>query len=176
MVSKYLQGFSSCHSNETMYVSGLTGYDSLWRTFTQASDGRWRTCCTMFTSTPFKPILSLRLAGCSSHTSTLIPPTLQRSWKGSYITCTLMALPLPWALSGRMFGVAPSPPPPQVPLPAILPTLHPLSPKHQFIKVIHVEVAKEYEGIAADLVHKALHNTTFRHTTNLMMLVPIYSA
>jgi len=33
--------------------------------------------------------------------------------------------------------------------------------KHQFIKAIHVEVAKEYEDIAADLVHKALHSMAF---------------
>jgi len=49
-------------------------------------------------------------------------------------------------------------------------------PKHQFIKAVHVEVAKEYEGIAAVLVCKALHSTAFRCTTNLMMkLVPLYS-
>ena len=42
-------------------------------------------------------------------------------------------------------------------------------PKCQFIKAVHVEVAKEYEDMAADLVCKALHSTAFWHTTNLMM-------
>jgi len=49
-------------------------------------------------------------------------------------------------------------------------------PKHQFIKAVHIEVAKEYKDMAADLVHKALHCTAFHHTFNLMMkLVPLYS-
>jgi len=48
--------------------------------------------------------------------------------------------------------------------------------KHQFIKAVHVEVAKEHEDIAANLVHKALHSKAFWHTTSLMMkLVPLYS-
>jgi len=39
-----------------------------------------------------------------------------------------------------------------------------------------VEIAKEHEGIAINLIHKALHSTTFRHTTNLTMkLVPLFS-
>jgi len=39
-----------------------------------------------------------------------------------------------------------------------------------------VEVANKHEGIAVNLIHKTLHSTTFRHTTNLMMkLVPLFS-
>jgi len=44
------------------------------------------------------------------------------------------------------------------------------------MRAVHVEVANKHEGIAVNLIHKTLHSTTFRHTTNLMMkLVPLFS-
>jgi len=39
-----------------------------------------------------------------------------------------------------------------------------------------MEVTKEHEGIATNLIDKALCSTAFRHTTNLMMkLAPLFS-
>jgi len=47
-------------------------------------------------------------------------------------------------------------------------------PKCQIVKEVHIEAAKEFEGIAANLLHNALQCTAFWHTTNLMIkLVPI---
>jgi len=49
-------------------------------------------------------------------------------------------------------------------------------PKCQIVKAIHVEVAKEHEGIVVNLIYKALCSTAFRCMTNFMMkLVPIFS-
>ncbi len=60
-----------------------------------------------------------------------------------------------------------------VPLPLMPPSAQ---PKCQIMKAVHVEVAKEHEGIAVNLIHKALQSTAFRFTTNLMMkLVPLFS-
>jgi len=48
-------------------------------------------------------------------------------------------------------------------------------PKCQIAKAVHMEVKKEHEGIAVNLIHKALHSTAFRHTMNLMTkLVPLF--
>jgi len=48
--------------------------------------------------------------------------------------------------------------------------------KCQFIKAVHMEVAKEYKDMAVNLLHKALHSMAFWSTTNIMMkLVPLYS-
>jgi len=110
--------------------------------------------------------------------ATSIPVSLisLNSWKGSCAVCTSMDLPFSLDSSGRIFGMAPraSSPSPSSQLYGQL--CESPQPKYQFIKVVHVEVAKEHEGIAADLVCKTLHSTTFRCTTNLMMkLVPLYS-
>jgi len=44
-------------------------------------------------------------------------------------------------------------------------------PKCQIVKAIHVEVTKEFEDIATNLLHKALRSTAFWHATNLIIKV-----
>ncbi len=121
----------------------------------------WRICCTRFIPTPFKLSLSPQLAGCFSCTNIVISPTLPSFWKGSCIVCTLTAQPL--ALSGRIFGMVPRTPSP-CPLPALqptLPTLPPLPPTQMPIdQGCPCGVAKEYDGIAANFMCKALQITT----------------
>jgi len=48
-------------------------------------------------------------------------------------------------------------------------------PKHQIVKTVHIEVAKEFEDIAPNLLHKALQSTAFWCTTNLMIKLRPYS-
>jgi len=130
-----------------------------------------------FIPIPSKHPLSPQLAGCSSCMSTPIFPFSLSSWKGSCITCFLMDLPLPQVSSGRTYGMAPRIPGPWPPPNPIANSTTPLpQPKCQFIKAVHVEVAKEYKGIAADLVCKLSTALPSTCTTNLMMkLVPLYS-
>jgi len=48
-------------------------------------------------------------------------------------------------------------------------------PKHQIVKAVHIEVAKDFEDITPNLLHKALQSTSFwTCTTNLMIkLLPL---
>jgi len=138
---------------------------------------KWRTCHTKSTTAPSRLLLSQQLDGCSTLMNTLIFCTSLRFWRVSCIVSTWMALPSPLASSSRIYGMGIKPLGPSFPPSAPLPLQPPSAlSKHQFVKAVHVEVAKEHEGIVVNLIPKALHSMAFCCTTSLMKkLVPIFS-
>ncbi len=170
-VNKYFQGFSSRKVMETMYVSVLIGFDSppedFYPLLCKEMDNLSHKIYTWSIQAPFLAtigwvfqshehtdlvFLSEILEGLLGH---LIPngPTIALGFKWKNIwDCTKNPQPLSFSPNPAAGSANPN-----------------SQSKHQFIKVIHVEVAKKHKDIAADLVCKALHSKAFQHTTNLMV-------
>jgi len=74
-----------------------------------------------------------------------------------------MVLPLPFVSSSRHWEGSKTP---KATLPAAVDPYNNATPsgqpKCQTMWVVHAEVAKEHEGIAVNLIHKALQSTAFQ--------------